>query len=101
MRFYKVCDRNHPSHVLPTVLWDKRSARAVFRFEQSGIPGVLACDTDDPEVQDMLTQAGYPTEQPQSMNIPHLAMMHQVPKEGEPGHEEIKRAEELSGRREK
>lgn len=58
MRFYKMTDRNHPTHVLPSVLWDQRTSKALFEFAKTNIQGVMACDTDDPEIISLLTHAG-------------------------------------------
>jgi hypothetical protein len=101
MRFYKICHRGHPTNDLPSVQWDPRTEKPLFEFVRTDVAGVLGCDISDPELIDMLTSAGYVTERPDSPNIPGMALMHRRPLAGEDGHEEIKLAEEMAGRREK
>ncbi len=74
MRFYKMTDRSHPTHVLPSVQWDHGSGKALFEFAKTNIQGVMACDTDDPEIISLLTRAGYVTEPVGEGNIPAMAL---------------------------
>ena len=98
MRFYKILDRRHPTHTLPTVQWDKRTDSPLFEFTKTDVAGVLGCDVEDPEIIDMLLSAGYVTDKPQGPNIPGMAMMHPVGP-GDPGYEDVKAAEARAARR--
>jgi hypothetical protein len=79
MIFYKICDHKHPTSKLPSVLWDSGAGKAFFEFTKSGIKGVLACETENPEIIDMLTEAGYITEHNQSGNLNRMGMAGAVP----------------------
>jgi hypothetical protein len=82
MRFYKICGRHHPTHRLPTVLWDPRTDKAAFEFIKTDVPDVLGCDVEDPELIDMCISAGYITEKPAGPNINRMALSFPTIPEG-------------------
>jgi hypothetical protein len=79
MIFYKICDHKHATSKLPSVLWDQVNGRAVFEFTKSSIRGVLAYETENPQIIDILTEAGYITEHNQSGNLNRMGMAFHVP----------------------
>jgi hypothetical protein len=54
--------RQHPGAALPTVLWDPQTDSPVFAFKR-GASGRLELETNDPELIDLLTSAGYAREE--------------------------------------
>ncbi len=75
MRFYKMTDRSHPTHVLPTLQWDQGTGKPLFEFVKTNIRGVMACETDDPEIIYLLSRAGYATEPVGEGNRSAMALM--------------------------
>jgi hypothetical protein len=66
MKFIKRTDRDgdgnyHPGCALPTCLWDPESNAPVFAFTRRA-SGRLELETEDPELIDLLTSAGYDRE---------------------------------------
>ena len=73
MKFYKALNIDHPTHTLPTVLWNPEKDEPVFEF-RLGPSGILEFETDDPALIDMLTSAGYGWEAEPSRNLPTMSI---------------------------
>lgn len=101
MKFYKSVNRNHPTHVLPTVLWNPRADKPVFEFRR-GPSGALEFETENPEIIDLLLSAGYGHE-PDPGDAPTfsgMSLMHGVGPD-HPDYAEIKTVEARNTRRTK
>jgi hypothetical protein len=67
MKFMKRTDLDgagnpHPTSVLPSCLWDPASDSPLFAFTRRP-DGCLELETDDPQLIDLLTSAGYGREE--------------------------------------
>jgi hypothetical protein len=83
MRFYKICAHSHPTSRLPSILWGNDAA--VFEFTRlPGFRDVLIFETENPQLIDMLTNAGYLTEEPAGLTatIGAISMMDPNAAEG-------------------
>jgi hypothetical protein len=84
MVFFKITAADHPTRLLPSVQWNKQKGCALFAFKATGISRLLSFETEDPELIDLLSRAGYLTEPPPGLgrNMPGIAMAGLRPIEG-------------------